>query len=374
MSHLNYLNYLKYTSKLFSKRGLPIYLIHFVTQACTANCEHCLRGNWEYNVNNELTIDEIEKFSKNMGNILFMFITGGEPFLRDDLAEIFKIYYTNNSVQKIMMPSNGSLTEKCIKTTKEILKACPNLHLSVTISIDGLGEDHDRIRKHKGLFDKAIRTYKELRSLEKEFPNYNTNLTVTVSSFNQDKLLPLYDYLKKLSNNANIFNTLTRGDPKNPLAKGIDIAKFEEFSNVMDKDVRKSNISGFTNFPFSHFVDAKNLLSRRLIAKTAREKKWLLPCYAGSLSMVLLSEGDVYPCELLNKSLGNLRDYDYDIKKIWFSNKAEEVRKYIKREKCFCTHECFVTHNLLFNPRKFPLLLKEWGRLRWHNLIKNGQN
>ena len=45
------------------------------------------------------------------------------------------------------------------------------------------------------------------------------------------------------------------------------------------------------------------------------------------------SFGNVFPCEMLDKKLGNLRDYDYDLKKILILDSTKEVLKYIKDRK-----------------------------------------
>ena len=79
----------------------------------------------------------------------------------------------------------------------------------------------------------------------------------------------------------------------------------------------------------------------------------------------MFSRGQVLPCELLvDKVMGNVRDYDYDFKKIWFSKEADEIREWIRKNKCFCTYECFLTINILFNPLMLPQVLKEWGALK----------
>ena len=66
--------------------------------------------------------------------------------------------------------------------------------------------------------------------------------------------------------------------------------------------------------------------------------------------------------------LGNVRDYDYDFKKIWYGPKADEVRRSISKGKCYCTYECFLTVNILFNPLMYPVILKEWAALKWAQL------
>ena len=76
-----------------------------------------------------------------------------------------------------------------------------------------------------------------------------------------------------------------------------------------------------------------------------------MPCLAGSLMGVLYANGDVHPCEVLgNSCLGNIRDYDYDLVRLWQDTAARECRDKIAG-KCFCTYECAMASSLLFNPK-----------------------
>jgi radical SAM protein with 4Fe4S-binding SPASM domain len=102
-----------------------------------------------------------------------------------------------------------------------------------------------------------------------------------------------------------------------------------------------------------------------LIAKIVRANEYQIPCYGGNLGGAMFANGDVYSCELLiDRKLGNVRDAGYDFRKIWFSPEAEKSRQFIRESKCFCTYECFLTINILFNPRMMPSVLKEWSSLK----------
>jgi radical SAM protein with 4Fe4S-binding SPASM domain len=94
------------------------------------------------------------------------------------------------------------------------------------------------------------------------------------------------------------------------------------------------------------------------------EQTRLLPCYAGRLNLVLEEGGEVYPCEVRKESFGNVRDYGYDMRRVIRSEKASKVNASIKKKECFCTHECYYMTNILFNPRLYPALLKEYLLLR----------
>ena len=108
---------------------------------------------------------------------------------------------------------------------------------------------------------------------------------------------------------------------------------------------------------------AQDILQRRLIHRTAVEKRRVVPCYAGRLNVVLTETGDVSPCEILTESLGNVRDYGYNVRRVLRSERAMKAIRAIREGRCRCTHECNFITNILFNPRLYPALLGEYLRL-----------
>jgi MoaA/NifB/PqqE/SkfB family radical SAM enzyme len=188
---------------------------------------------------------------------------------------------------------------------------------------------------------------------------------VTVSAFNQHQLLELYDYLKRGVGVNTVFTLLTRGEPRDPAAKGFDIAKYEEFHRVLEEDNKRLMLSGYYKMPFSDVLNAKRIVRPRIISKTVRENRYQIPCYGGTLGAAMFSKGQVLPCELRWRDvIGNVRDVDYDFMRLWRSPKAEEYRRDIRQNKCFCTYECFLTINILFNPCVLPRVGWEWAQLK----------
>ena len=310
-----------------------------------------------------------------MDDMIFFTPTGGEPFLRKDLGEIVKIFYKNNHVLNCGIPSNGSLTARDVEISKDILESCPDMDLHIDISIDGIGEDHDRIRGFPGLFDRAVRTYKELRQLEKHYHNFSVCVQISVSGYNHETLKELYAYLKEHVGVNTVFTLLFRGGPKDPggqhtapidpAAAQFDIRNYEAFHQLLEEENYRRELTGYYKLPFGDFINAKRIIRPKLIAKTIRTRKYQIPCYAGWLGGAMFANGDVLACELQQERiLGNVRDYDYDFKRIWFSKKGDETRAWIRDEKCFCTYECQYTVNILFNPMMYPQILGEWGKLK----------
>jgi len=124
-------------------------------------------------------------------------------------------------------------------------------------------------------------------------------------------------------------------------------------------------LSGYYKMPFSDVLNAKRIVRPRIIAKTFRENRYQIPCYGGTLGAAMFSKGQVLPCELRwHDVIGNVRDVDYDFMKLWNSPKAEALRRDIRCNKCFCTYECFLTINILFNPLVLPRVGWQWAQLK----------
>jgi len=340
--------YLSVLSKFFIRR-YPFQITHFVTSKCNARCNHCFYWKKLNKEKNELTLEEIDKVSKSIPQFFSLMLTGGEPFLRDDLSDIAQVYYKNNKIKNLGTPTNGFLPDKIYKTAKRILDSCPGIFYTVSISLDGLGADHDKSRGVPGAFEKVKETYSKLSELKKSYKNFNVDFLTAVTVLNEKKLKEIYDYIKN-NFKTEVIMIMLRGDPKNPDLKCISQETFEYISKLQ-KDKFK-DLSSFNQPRFKLLIRKRmHNLRHDLIMKTARENKYVLPCYAGRLDAIIYEGGDVFPCEILDMRMGNLREFNNDFKKLWNSKQAQKVRDYIKDSKCFCTHECANRTNILFNPK-----------------------
>ena len=118
----------------FLTRRYPFQVTHFVTGRCNARCNHCFYWKSLNKGTNELSLGEINRISKSMPNFFSLMLTGGEPFLRDDLSAIAHIYYRNNRIKNLGIPTNGLLPEKIYSTAKNILDTCPGIFFTIAIS------------------------------------------------------------------------------------------------------------------------------------------------------------------------------------------------------------------------------------------------
>ena len=359
----------RHASKILSKRKrMPVYLIHFVTEVCNLRCSHCFDFFYEEGPKrkpHELTLDEIDRMTKSLGELLFLLPTGGEPFLRPDLPKIVELYYRNCRVRNVGMPTNGSLPERVVTGAEEILARCPELHFGLDISIDGLGVDHDTIRARQGLFATCMDTYWRLKELEKRHPNFRVCVEVTIQKHNQGKLSEIYDYFVRELRTYNILVRVVRGTPRDPGEKEVELGLVEEVWGKLERGLHEGAFHGHAAYPMSDLITAREVLGRRIQLNVLREKRYQIPCYAANLMGVIKSNGDVMACELRDDKLGNIREFDYDFRRLWTSERAQAISRDILENRCFCTHECFMSTNILFNPRLYPALLGEVAKLRW---------
>lgn len=361
---MKYALYIRKSIKLFYKnRIMPEYITFFVTNKCNSKCKHCFY--WK-NLNvkvDELTLDEIRKISEKTDDFLFMILTGGEPFIRKDLAEIAEVFYRNNNVQKINIATNGSMPKTILRTVQKIMKACPELCVALYVSIDDIGERHDKIRGVKGLYKKASETVKLLKKLKEKYPNLSVGVTMTYSSLNEKNILGIYDHIKKHIAPDIVNCAFVRGKPKHKAATECSIDNFTKLQETLKKDLINGRIRGVHDPVIANLVAAAKFELNSQLVRIVKEDRYLFPCYAGKINAVIYPNGDVSPCEMLDDRMGNLREGSYDFRKIWLSKRSDLVRKKIKASRCYCTHECNLLPNILYNPRFLPAIVKNYLRL-----------
>ena len=360
----------------------PVHLTFFLTKRCNLKCSFCFypvrkessqvgrdKKHTEFSngVNlssdadkdkTELTLDEIKKISSSMGRLLWLAFSGGEIFLRKDLVEITRAFYEKNKPAIILFPTNGILTEIIKEKIEAILKYCEKSIIVVKLSLDGTEYVHDSIRG-KGSFQKTMQTYNALGGLLEKYPNFELGINTVFCSANQDNMDSLIEFINKLDNIKTHTVSLIRGRVSDESLKNIDINKYHRTLKKMESNLR-NRTSGIYRFKGARLKAAQDILQRRLIHETLIQKRQLIPCYAGRLNLVLTESGDVYPCESFTMNIGNVKNYGYNLKSLLKTEQAKKIIHSIQNNNCYCTHECYFMTNILFNPRMYPLLLKEY--------------
>lgn len=364
---------LRHAGSMLSKQH-PVQLTFFVTRRCNARCPFCFYVNTSRGTGvsePELSLDEIERISISLGKLLWLAFSGGEPYLRKDLVEISKVFYQHNRPVFMLFPTNGLLPDLIKNKTEQILTHCKNSVVTVKLSIDGLHGDHDAMRDTPGCFDKTMKTYHLLGGLLDRYPNFELGVNTVFCSGNQDKMDEIIDFVQDLENIKTHTISMVRGNLESSSHKEVDHEKYRHAISRLENDL-KNRTSGLYRFRGARLKAAQDILQRRLIHQTMLSHERQIPCYAGRLNLVLTETGDVYPCEILSTSFGNVRDYDYNIKNIVHSGTAGPVLDSISNKRCYCTHECYFITNILFNPRLYPALAKEYVQIQKTQRTRSG--
>ncbi len=343
----------------------PIHLTFFLTRRCNAQCPFCFYLKAESQSTQqhpELSLSEIEKLSGSLGPLLWLAFSGGEIYLRNDLAEISRIFYRNNKPAIMLFPTNGLLPDLILDRTEQILKQCPNSIITVKLSLDGLSEDHDTLRNTPGSFAKTMETYELLKGLPALYPNFELGVNTVFCSENQGSMDKIIDFVITMEQIKTHTISLIRGNLSDRSFQQIDYRKYNHAIERLENNL-KTHTSRIYRFRGAKIKAAQDILQRRLINRTMLEQKRLIPCYAGRLNLVLTENGDVYPCEILTDTFGNVRDHDYDLRKVMESESAKKIIGSIMNNECYCTHECYFMTNILFNPLLYPSLAKEYLQL-----------
>lgn len=283
-----------------------------VTYRCNARCNMCNRYKKPSQPNEEISLETIKKLPP----MYFTNITGGEPFIRQDLKEVVRELYKKSD--RIVISTNGFFTDRIIDLCKEF----PNI--GIRISIEGLEETNNKIRGLEDGFNKGLTTLKKL--VEMNHPDVGFGMTV--QDANAKDLVPLY----KLSNEMNmefatasLHNSFYFVEAKNIIKDRPMVAKnFEDLINELLK----------SNSPKKWF---RAYFNHGLINYIYGQKR-LLPCDMAFDTFFIDPYGDVMPCNGTKEKLvmGNLNDQSWD--QLWNSEQAENVRKAVRN----CDRNCWM--------------------------------
>jgi MoaA/NifB/PqqE/SkfB family radical SAM enzyme len=348
----------------------PQYLILFTHGKCWSRCSHCwYNDTWknEHNISGELTFNEFEKLAQSIDKLSFLSLTGGEAFLREDIVEIARLFASEVQLKRYQIPTSGFGTDLIIKKTEQLLNSNRSIPFRVDVSLDGTQETHDRIRNLKGCFSNALTTIKALTALKKCYPHFDVGVITTISNENQHEIKEIAAIIEKYHLHGEWMVNIVRGKPRDPSVVQVDPENYDLAAQLIKQRIRHNSYTGHSGHFSAPWLSAKNIVRRKLISSILHNKTDHLMCSAGALGGVIYNNGDVYPCEMVNQSFGNLRDFNYDLQKVWYSDTAEKFRSSLKNGNCICTQECFLSLNVMLEPAYWPEIIVERIRLHLHS-------
>jgi radical SAM protein with 4Fe4S-binding SPASM domain len=357
---------LKTLTNAYVTQKQPLSLVHFITNRCNARCAHCfIDFDNPDTFKSELSTEEIVKLTEHVGDSLInVNITGGEPFLRKDIYEIVEAYFKNTSILTVFITSHGMFTDRIRAFLDKFLASGLDRKIIFSFSMDGIAEEHNEIRRIKGLYEKTLNTYRLIR--EYNSPKIVGKLGITVTDKNHDKVQDLYRHLRDEAGIKGVTATIMReqGVVKQiaPETKAKILESYSQLVDTIHQDMVAGRMEGYSKDFHGRMINAKNMIVNNIQKETYTDPHYVSLCPAGALFGVIGSKGEVYPCEILDKELGNLRDYDMDFLALWRNTKTQEVKKLIKDTRCNCSYECAWTINVISNKKYIPRLLYHVAR------------
>jgi len=324
----------------------PSQLTLFITNRCNARCEHCFYAG-ELFKGHELTLIEYERlFSTLISPLESVLITGGEPFIRRDLLEIVKLAMTRAGRKKIVIPTNGSQTERILDSVSRLL-ALPDIELEMQVSLDGFEATHDRIRKVPGLFKEAVRT---AQRIHQEFSRVRLNFMTTLWEKNYQEAFDLAQWVKTHTAIGHKFQ-LVRVSGKG--VYGVPPDWLEELSSKEEalglpplSELRQLFERIKSLSPESDLFDLLQGLKNEYALNILTDQRPQIRCQAGTLDAVIYPDGRTAICEM-TKPFGSLAETDFNFEKLWNSQQARTARQL--PNKCFCIHSCNLLRSIPFD-------------------------
>ncbi len=292
-----------------------------ITYRCNSRCVMC--NIWQCESGDELPPSE---YGKLPGTLRTVNVTGGEPFMRKDIVDIVRELHAVSPKCRIVISSNGFLTDRIVGAVSEMVKFHGGMGLG--ISIDGIGQTHDRVRGMPGTYEKALETVKGLKGLGLT----DLRLGMTIVDQNAEELLEVY----RLSKTLGVEFTTTVAHNSSIYFKKSDNAP--KLTDGLSRDVRtleREHLRSFTPKNWARAYHLEGVINTKVRASGRRH------CAAGRDFFFMSPKGEVYPCIVLDDLMGNLRDYE-NFDNLFNSAKAAKVRAKVAK----CTKDCWMVCNI----------------------------
>ncbi|NLA74079.1 MAG: radical SAM protein, partial [Deltaproteobacteria bacterium] len=307
--------YKKMTGKPMRPQAISLEITH----RCIAKCIMC--NIWQIPEQvPELSADEWLDFLSDdfLSDIRELDITGGEPFLLDDIDRIFSgiAALSKKNLKKLKsaaVTTNGFLTERVVEKTEKILSEFnkAGLDLVVVCALDGIGEVHEKIRNVKEAFNRVSSTIDKLSDLRSRYSNLVIGIKTTILPVNIDEL-------QKISKYACAKGLFTIMSPC-IITSGRYLNKESQERLQFSYEDKAKMIRFFKGREFMWGFHTKSLIK---YLETGVMRK---PCTCGFNYFFIRSSGELYLCPLINKGLGSIKNKK--IKTLLFSDEAVKFRK-----------------------------------------------
>jgi MoaA/NifB/PqqE/SkfB family radical SAM enzyme len=333
-----------------------------VSDRCWMRCAHCwFNEEWKERelTRPSLSFEEYEKLARSINRLYFLSLTGGEAFQRDDIVELATMFRKTCKLGRYQIPTSGYRTGRIVEAAERLLIANPDTPFRVDVSLDGVGSVHDSIRRISDGFNRAVETIKALNRLKRSYAHFDVGIITTISRTNQASVREIAAFVEQIHPDGEWMVNIARGDGRDSTATQVDPDAYRLAQDLIEERIARGAYKGHGGHWSAKWLSAKNSARRDIIFEIINGERRGGGCAAGSLGGVIYSDGSVKVCEMLDGPLGNLRDHDYDLARIWAGAAARRMRREIQVTGCQCTQECFLSVSMLIQPDAWRAELPE---------------
>lgn len=348
----NYFPILK--DRIRSRQFNSLFL--FVTSRCNSLCRTCFYFD-KLNSKDDLSTAEIDRISQTAPPFRKLWLSGGEPFLREGLAEIVAMFVRRNGVRNVNLPTNGLLPDKIFPTMDRMLELCPDTSIDLNFSIDGLQQTHDSIRGVPNNFVRTLAVMQEAASRYRHIKRLRRNVLTVITRENYNEIERLAVFLKEQAEIDGQYFEVVRGAAPDPSLKVLtrdSVADLHRrlmpfhryyagklFAHLAPGVRQAATLYYLGNLRF-HFDLHEQCLES--------PQAWPMPCTAGETSIVIDHNGRFRACEMRG-IVADLHDFDFDVRRALESQEMRGEIDAIPGANCWCTHSCFIQESSKFSPQ-----------------------
>lgn len=315
-------------------RSLPFRVTLMISERCPLRCTTC--SIWRTTEPREPSLEDIEAFYTANPHISWLNLTGGEIFLRNDMAALFQsTALLLRRLAVLNFPTAGQDPD-LIAGQIDAALGTGLRRMVVTVSFDGGRVSHDQLRGASGAFDRAAATWRSLKQISADAGgrlSVFAGMTLSAELMNLT-VEPLDDLIRdlRLAGSHEVHLNLAHGSQHYYRNLPADPLPLEAIERTLEKAAagRRARSAGSGD-------QGVNLLERIYLG-CARDfiskGRSPLPCKALRCSLFVDAGLDVYPCTIFSRSLGNLRDSDFSIAALRRSSLWRDTVRQIKRGRC----------------------------------------
>lgn len=297
----------------------PSDAIIALTHRCNAHCIMC--NVWKSKAADALAPEHMSKLPTGLKTIN---LTGGEPFLRDDLPQFIGCVRDRCPRAQITISTNGYMPERTREMMDQIVRIDPSVRLAV--SLDGIGQAHDAVRGDEGAFDSVMKLIETMKNC----PFSGLRLSMTLTSRNYDQLLPVADLAAELCLELGI---VAAHEAKTHL--GVEHLPHDPNFSVPREAFGNFIAAGLRSFTPKKWLRAHfaNFTYRYIISQP-----WKIHCRSGRDFFFLQADGIVYNCSVAGHAMGNIITQNWD--EIWTGEAADKARNFAASCRANCWMIC----------------------------------